>query len=323
MMDTPLHRSAGLALKDCLAAGVGESVLVLTDTVCRNVGRAFFEAALELSLHAVYVEIPPLQRNGQEPDDAIARLMREFSLVVAPTSKSLTHTSARREACAAGARVATMPGIQEDTVIRCLAADHEAIARRTETVAEILETGKSVRIRTAAGTDLSFSIDGVHALASTGLIRTSGSSGNLPSGEAYMRPLEGTAEGRLVIDGSMAGIGDLQPGGEKIHVAIRGGLATEITGGPSADRLREMLSAVGPEAFTVAEFGVGTNDAARIIGNILEDEKVMGTIHIAFGNNVSMGGSVNVPIHLDGIVLSPSVEVDGKPLMVDGKLRLS
>ena len=206
MLDTPLHRSAGLALKDCLAAEVGESVLVLTDTVCRNVGRAFFEAALDLSLHAVYVEIPPLQRNGQEPDDAIARLMRDFSLVVAPTSKSLTHTSARREACAAGARVATMPGIQEDTVIRCLAADHEAIARRTE---------------------------------------------------------------------------------------------------------------------TVAEFGVGTNDAARIIGNILEDEKVMGTIHIAFGNNVSMGGSVNVPIHLDGIVLSPSVEVDGKPLMDAGKLILA
>ncbi|MBP7865416.1 MAG: aminopeptidase [Acidobacteria bacterium] len=317
-----LIASATVALRDCLAVQACESVLILTDTVCRPIGRAFFESALGLGLYAVYVEIPVMQRNGQEPNDSVARLMRDFSLVVAPTEKSLTHTAARRDACAAGARVATMPGIREDTVIRCLGADHDAIAARTEAVAEILEKGEAVRVTTKTGTDLSFSIRGVHAHASTGLVRKSGTFGNLPSGEAYLRPLEGTANGVVVIDGSMAGIGDLQPAGEVIRVKIRDGLAVEITGGPSADRLREMLTAVGPDAFTVAEFGVGTNDAARIIGCILEDEKVMGTIHVAFGNNVSMGGTVDVPIHLDGIVRDPSVDVDGRPLMRDGALLL-
>lgn len=315
-----LLHAATVALRDCLRMRPEESLLILTDPACNLIGQALLAAGRDLGARSFYLEMPLMERNGQEPPAPVAELMKGFDVVMAPTGKSLTHTGARRAACAAGARVATLPGIQEATMIRCLGADYYAIADRTNKVTDLLTRGNRVHIVTEAGTDLSFSVKGIDAIASTGLVHEKGGFGNLPSGEAYLRPLEGTAEGTLVVDGSMAGIGNLMASGETIRIEISGGYAGTISGGPSADRLRDMLGAVGREAFTVAEFGVGTNDAAQIIGNILEDEKVMGTIHIAFGNNMSMGGKVDVPIHLDGIVRNPTVEVDGKLIMERGTL---
>jgi leucyl aminopeptidase (aminopeptidase T) len=251
----------------------------------------------------------------------VSEAMKLADAVICPASKSLTHTAARRGACEAGSRVATMPGITLDTMVRCLSADYYAIAERTHRVTAILDEANSARVTTELGTDITIPIDGIKAISSTGLIHDPGSFGNLPSGESYMMPEEDKAHGVFIVDGSMAGIGDLA-GKTPITIKVEGGYAVEITGGPEADKLREKLEAVGKKAFHTAELGVGTNDAAKIIGNILEDEKVMGTIHIALGNNMSMGGTFDVPIHLDGIIKDPTLELDGKVVMDAGKLLI-
>jgi leucyl aminopeptidase (aminopeptidase T) len=307
-MDKALLDSAVIAVKDCLKAQKGEKVLVVTDSELREIGEALLEAARSLETEAMLMEIIPRERNGEEPPEPVTHAMMKSDVVIAPTSKSLTHTAARRRACAEGARVATMPGILRDTMIRCLSADYYAIADRTRKVTEMLTKAQTARVTTESGTDLTLPIGGINAIASTGLLH-----------EAYMMPAEGGSSGIFIVDGSMAGIGDLA-GKEPITVKVENGLATEITGGPEADLLKEKLEAVGDKAFNVAELGVGTNDAAMIIGSILEDEKVMGTIHIALGNNMSMGGTVDVPIHLDGIIKNPSLELDGEMIMDRGKL---
>ena len=320
-MDKALLDAAFIAVKDCLKVQKGETVLIVTDSELREIGEALLEASKGLEAEAMLMEIIPRERNGEEPPEAVTAAMMKSDVVVAPTSKSLTHTGARRKACSEGARFATMPGILRDTMIRCLNADYYAIADRTKKLTEILTNAKMARVTTESGTDITLPLDGIDAIASTGLIHESGSFGNLPSGEAYMMPAEGGSEGVFIVDGSMAGIGDLA-GKTPITIKVEKGLATEITGGPEADLLKEKLGAVGEMAFNVAELGVGTNDAARIIGSILEDEKVMGTIHIALGNNMSMGGTVDVPIHLDGIIKDPSLELDGKMIMEKGELLL-
>ncbi len=320
-MDKELLNAAEIALKDCLKVKKDEFLLIVTDTELSEIGVALREAAVALGLDPVLVEILPRERNGAEPPAIVTEAMVKSDVVVAPTSKSLTHTEARRKACAAGARVATMPGITKETMVRCLNADYYRIAERTEKLAEILTTADLIHVTSPSGTDITLPIKGIKAIPSTGLFHEPGKFGNLPSGEAYMMPEEGKSNGVFVVDGSMAGIGNLE-GKTPIKVRVENGMAVEITGGPEADLLREKLAAVGEKAFNVAEFGVGTNDAARIIGNILEDEKVMGTIHIALGNNMSMGGTVDVPIHLDGIIKGPSFELDGKPIMKDGKLLI-
>jgi leucyl aminopeptidase (aminopeptidase T) len=162
-------------------------------------------------------------------------------------------------------------------------------------------------------------IKGRKAHASSGLFREKGLWGNLPTGESYLAPVEGESQGVVVVDGSMAQVGMVR---EPIRIVVKDGYATDITGGVEARRLIELLEPHGKDARTVAEFGIGTNDKAILTGLILEDEKVMGTIHIAFGDNKSMGGSVRVASHLDGLVKEPTVWLDDRKIMEAGKLLI-
>jgi leucyl aminopeptidase (aminopeptidase T) len=321
-MDKALLKAATIALRDCMKLSIEEPLLIVTDPKLRAIAAALREAALALGADPVLMEMQVRSRDGEEPPASVSHAMMMSAVVVAPTARSLTHTAARREACKAGARVATMPGIRRDTMIRCLSADYYAIAERTKRMTELLTEGSLLRVTSAAGTDITLPIEGIRAIASTGLIHEPGGFGNLPSGEAYMMPVEGTAEGVFVVDGSMAGIGNLE-GKKAITIRVERGHAVSIEGGAGAKALRAKLEPLGRAAFNVAEFGIGTNDAARITGSILEDEKVMGTIHIALGNNMSMGGTVSVPVHLDGIVKKPTVELDGRKIMEQGKLLAS
>jgi leucyl aminopeptidase (aminopeptidase T) len=99
-------------------------------------------------------------------------------------------------------------------------------------------------------------------------------------------------------------------------------VVTDIEGGDNAKQLAEILAKVGGDAYNIAEFGVGTNESAQLSGLILEDEKVMGTIHIAVGDNMGFGGKVKVPLHLDGVVKSPDVYLDGKLIMKKGNFTI-
>ncbi len=318
-MDKALFDASVIAVRDCLKVQPGEVFLVVTDTELIGIGNGLAEAGRSIGASTILLEMAPLSRNGEEPPGLVSQAMIEADAVIIPASKSLTHTAARRNACSSGSRVATMPGITPDTMIRCLNADYYAIAERTEKVTELLTSAGTARVTTEAGTDIVLPLAGIKAISSTGLIHRPGSFGNLPSGESYMMPVEGGSSGTFIVDGSMAGIGDLK-GKTPISIKVENGLAVSIEGGEEAAELRNRLQEVGDLAFNIAELGIGTNDAARITGNILEDEKVMGTIHIALGNNMSMGGTVDVPIHLDGIVTGPTVELDGKILMDKGRL---
>ena len=245
--------------------------------------------------------------------------MRRADIVLCPTSKSLTHTDSRRAASLAGARVATLPGVTEAIMVRCMNANYQEIAARTYRLCALLEKTRVVRVTAPAGTNITLPIAGREAHASSGLFREKGQSGNLPTGEAYLAPIEGLSRGVVVVDGSMSGVGMMS---QPLRIAVENGYATEITGGPEAGKLIALFEPHGKDARTVAEFGIGTNDKAILTGVILEDEKVMGTIHIAFGDNKSMGGTVRVASHLDGLVKNPTVWFDDAKVMEEGRLLI-
>lgn len=314
-----LMSAAKVAVVDCMGLKHGETVLVITDEPLRKIGYALWRAAREQGNETILTEIVPRKSNGENPPPAVSELMTKVDLVLCPTSKSLTHTDARRAASALGVRIGTLPGVTEEIMVRCMNADYHAIADRTHRVCRRMEQTSMVRVTAPGGTDVRFSIKGRTAHASTGLFRDKGLWGNLPTGEAYLAPVEGSSNGVVVVDGSMAGIGKLSA---PIRIEVRDGYAEGIAGGPEAAVLERLFEPHGKPARTVAEFGVGTNDKAILSGVILEDEKVMGTIHIAFGDNASMGGSVHVASHLDGLVLKPTVTFDGEEVMKDGKLMI-
>ncbi len=317
---TKLDTASIIAIRDCMGTKKNEKVLVITDELKREIGISLHENAVRLGYYSLLVEMKSGKINGEEPPKEIAELMQKFDVVFCPTAKSLTHTDARRSASSKGVRVATFPGITKEVMIRGLNANYKKISALTIKLKKILETGKKIRVTTSIGTDISFSIAGRKAFASKGLFHAKGESGNLPTGEAFLAPVEGTANGVFVVDGSMAGLGLIK--NARIKIEVKDGLATKITGGTLAKKLNQQLNTVGKLARNIAEFGIGTNDSVKLSGILLEDEKVMGTIHIALGNNLSMGGSVNVPIHLDGVVKKPTVWMDEKLLMKDGVLLI-
>ncbi len=320
MIMTELQKACDIAIRDCMGAKAGETVLVVSDTEKHEIGYELYLSAIRLGHKAVYSEMQPLEVNGQEPPPAIANLMKQFDVVLCPTLRSLTHTQARRDASATGARVATFPGITKDVMIRGLNADYNRIAERSLNLKAVLDIGKQVRVTSAKGTDISFSIDGRDAYASKGLFHARGESGNLPTGETFLAPVEGTAEGVFIVDGSFAGVGLMQE--MDIKLTVKGGFVTSVEGGENAKQLSGILAKVGGDAYNIAEFGIGTNDSAQLSGLILEDEKVMGTIHIAVGDNMGFGGKVKVPLHLDGVVKDPDVYLDGELIMKQGKFTI-
>jgi aminopeptidase len=312
-----LLSASTIAIRDCMGAREGERLLVVTDEPLRPIGHALHRAAVDLGHEVLLVEMLPRTSNGAEPPPEVAWLMRQFDVVLCPASTSLTHTDARRAASAAGGRIATLPNVTEAIMVRCMNADYGRIAARTERICGLMAEAREIRVQAPAGTDLVMPIAGRTPHASTGLFRQRGQWGNLPTGEAYLAPREGESQGVVVVDGSMAGVGMTST---PIRIAVRDGYATDITGGAEAERLVALLEPHGRDARTVAEFGIGTNDRAMLTGIILEDEKVMGTIHIAFGDNRSMGGSVRVASHLDGLVKQPTVWFDDRKIMDAGQL---
>lgn len=295
----------------------GETVLVVTDPPCAAVAEALWQAAQDVGAEPVLLRLLPRKVHGEEPPPLVAVAMRQAQACFLPTSRSLTHTAARRQASAAGARIATLPNITPDIFVRALDADYRQIRELTLRVGEVLNRGAEVRLTSPAGTDLTLSMAGRPAVLDTGIYTDPGSFGNLPAGEAYIAPLEGIAEGVLVVDGSMAGVSALDA---PIRIEVSQGRARSITGGRGAGELEAILAGLGDDARNLAELGIGTNGSARITGHVLEDEKVLGTVHVALGANASFGGTVQVACHLDGILNRPSLWVDGRQVMRDGQL---
>lgn len=315
---TKLDKACRIAILDCMNVKKKEKILVVTDEKKLEIGQALHLNALNLGLNSTLVEIKSRKINGEEPPSEVADLMKKFEVVLCPTDKSLTHTDARRNASAMGVRVATFPGITKDVMIRGLSSDYKKIARLTIKMKKLFEKTKIVRVLAANGTDIKMDISGRTAIASKGLFHKPGEGGNLPTGETFAAPLEGKSNGIFVVDGSMAGIGVI--GKIPIRIEVKNGYATKITGGNNAKKLIEMLDKYGKKARNIAEIGIGANENAKLSGMILEDEKVLGTCHIALGNNITMGGLVNVPIHLDGVIKKPTILFDGKEIMKSGKL---
>ncbi|WP_297199794.1 aminopeptidase [Thermanaeromonas sp.] len=306
-----LMRVVHLALNTCLAVKPGEEVLVVTDEPLEEIGKSFYRAARELGAEALLLSLPPLVKRG-EPPQGVAQAMQAAQVVVMPTSKSLSHTRARRQACQAGARIVSLPGATVEMLVRALDVDYEKMATECRYYAQLLTEGRRATLYTPAGTELTFSLEGRQGYVDSGLYTVSGSFGNLPAGEACIAPVEGTAEGILVIDGSLSGWGLLE---EPLRLEVRRGEVVAVAGGRAAIWLEEQLNSYGRTARNIAELGIGLNPRAQLTGKVLEDEKVRGTVHIALGDNLSMGGKVEAPCHLDGVLLEPILEIDGQAIL--------
>jgi leucyl aminopeptidase (aminopeptidase T) len=311
-----LDRAVRTVVRDCLGVREGEDVLVVCDPVTQHVGERLREESAEAGAEAVLAVISQRASHGAEPPRTVAEAMAASDVVMAPTKQSLSHTAARKRASENGARCATLPGVTEEMLARVMSADMEGLRRKGHAVAEALDRASEAHITDANGTDLRLDITGREAIPDAGELTARGAFGNLPCGEGFVSPAGGN--GTLVVDGSIAAIGLV---GEPVELVVEGGHLTSARGGQGM-ALMELLTEHGEEGTNIAELGVGTNEKAILTGEILEDEKIQGTCHVAFGASAGIGGAVQVPVHLDCIVMKPTVELDGEPLVRDGELLI-
>jgi aminopeptidase len=298
----------------------GENILILNDKNKRKLGKLFLNVGRKITNKIDLIEIPVGKVNGEEPPSDIAKRMLDYDVVLLITTKSLTHTAARKNACKKGCRIGSLPGVTEAMLKRALNVDYKKMHQRISKISDVIDKGNIVRVLSKKGTDLEFSIKKRKAHGRTsGIFIEKGKYGNLPDGESFVAPVEGSANGVYVVDGSLGSVGKVD---KPVKVFVSEGYVVKVEGGKAAKKLLELLNAAGKKARNIAEFGIGTNDKAIISGNMLEDEKVMGTCHIALGNNSGFGGKVEVGLHIDGLIKKPDVFVDGKLMMKEGKLIL-
>ena len=300
----------------CLGVGPGEVVLIVCNAEQRPIAEALATAARSRTQDVTVLEFEPVPRHGAEPPSHVAEAMLRADVVLAPTSYSLSSTDARREASRCGVRIATLPTITGEIFVRAMAVDYGRLKRVGQALAERLTAASTARLSSAAGTDITLALNGRSGRCDDGNLQARGAFGNLPAGEAFVSPLETVGDGVIVIDGSVAGFGLLT---DPVRVTVAGGRAVDADG-EVGKGLLETLDAGGEHGRSLAELGIGTNPAAIVTGNVLEDEKVIGTAHLAFGTSAGLGGVNVAGVHIDGVLRRPTVELDGVRVVDDGRL---
>jgi len=310
-----LLKGAQTVIGQCLNVQENETVLILNDGNDQDLIDSLLEVLDEKEIAHELMEYEEPASQGEEPPSEVAEAMKNFDVVIAPTIKSISHTEARHNANNAGARVATLPGINKEIWNSSLQADYEEVERITKKVYGLLKETKNVRVETPSGTSISFEVDFDTYHTDTGIIHERGGFGNLPAGEPSGFP-EGI-EGTLVIDHF-----PYAPSGTKVEIRDGEVVALSHPEGVESSQLSDWLDNMDC-ARKIAEFGFGTNPEATLIGKTLQDEKVLGTVHIAFGDDtsyVSDDRSNPCEIHQDTVCESPTVWFDDKKVLDKGKV---
>jgi len=311
-----LESGAETIINQCLKIQEDEEVLVLNDGNDQDLIESILDVLKDNQIEFELVEYPEPENHGEEPPEEVAAKMKEVDVVVAPTLKSLSHTDARKNANKEGVRVATLPTVDKEIWNTSLQADYREVERITLAAYDILKNSSRVRVETPSGTDLEFEVDIDTYHNDTGMLHEEGAFGNLPAGEpnGYPENISGT----LVIDHF-----PFAPSGTKVEIKEGEVVAIEHPEGVESSDLSEAFEE-NPCSKKIAEFGFGTNPEATLIGNVLQDEKVLGTVHIAFGDNCSYvpeGDEIRNPcdIHWDTVCESPTVWFDDEKVLDEGE----
>ena len=234
-------------------------------------------------------------------------------IIIALSNNSTSHTRYRALACAAGCRFASLPHFDPHMFHTSMTVDWNALAARTARLVEAVNCAEWIQVTTPNGTNMMICKQGRHAGGDDGLLTAPGSFGNLPAGEAYFAPLEGKSHGTMVIEW-----GPTRKLDEPVILTVENGVVVQIVGNDPHRARLEAKFAEHANCRNVAELGIGTNDKASRPDNVLEAEKILGTIHIALGDNSGFGGTVSAPFHEDYVFYQPTLTA----IMADGSERV-
>jgi len=319
-----MAKGARILVEQCASIKPGETVLVVTDYLKVGIAEMIAAAARELDAEVILAVISPTPIDGAEPPRAVAEAMKAVDCVIMPVSKSLAHTDATRAAIQeAGVRVISMTAfVEEQLMSGGLFADFRKEKPVCDRIALLLSEAKTVHVTTQAGMDLRFSVEGRQGNSHCCIVDSAGFTA-VPNIEANISPVEGTTQGAIVCDGSIPyyDIGVIEA---PITFEVKDGFVCEITGGQQARFIRRLLAAQKDRfVYNIAQFAVGLNPMCTALsGVMLNDEGVLGTIHIGIGTSSNLGGATKAATHFDVIIRNATVAFDEKIIIKNGELKI-
>ncbi|MDA1338220.1 MAG: aminopeptidase [bacterium] len=308
-------------LNEILKASLVDKILVIADYKNLELGVGFTEYLVAKGFLPDFVVMPVTKNDGDEPSIAVGKACESATVIVAFTVWSITHTLPVQKAKKSNpAKVISVPNANEKLLDRTVAINYSEVKEKALVLDKLISNQKEILITTSLGTNLKISTKGYKANPMYGEV-SYGQHINLPDGECSVGVEN--ADGTLVIDGSMPPdnlsiwgmIGLIET---PITLTIKNGYVVKIAGGKQAQVLSKILNSTGKDSYKIAEFGIGLNPKARILGNVTEDEKVLGTIHIALGNNIGLGGTNYAKVHLDAVIRNPTVLVEDQVIINNG-----
>ena len=319
-----MMKGARILVTTCTNVKPGETVLIVTDNKMMTIAQAVAAATRERRAEPVIAVIDQRSADSTEPPAPVAAAMKRADVIFTPVSISITHTQAIKDALESGARAVALSAFTEQMLISGgIEADFAQVKIVCKAVGARLSSAKVVHLTSKEGTDLTFRVQGRRINTMTGVVER-GEFSPVPNAEVNVSPIEKTANGTLVVDASIPylGIGLLK---KPIRFTVKDGFIIGIEGG-DPDQVGKLKAAwqqqQDPNVYNIAELGLGMNPKCRFVGLMLEDEGVLGSVHIGTGTSITLGGTVKAHSHYDLIMSRPTLELDGVALIQDGKLKL-
>jgi len=303
----------------------GEKVLVVADTDTTAVAEALTAAALEITPEVVTTFMTPRRVDGDEPPAVVASALLAADVALLPVSYSISHSAAVRAALEGGTRVLSLPAPTPDQLVRGGAeADFEAQAPTVRRVADRLTAASAAHLRTPAGTDCAFDLRGRKGNAHDCILDRPGKFSAFPNIEANISPVDGTAQGVLVFDGSIPNLRLGRPLRDPVICTVERGRIVKVEGGWEAEMIRKVWAALGDAAvYNIAQLAIGLNpEILMLTGTWAQDHGAFGTVHIGIGTSANLGGTTKAAAHFDGMMYRPTLALDGDVLLEGGALTL-
>lgn len=302
----------------------GEKVLIVADTDTVVVAEALAVAALEITPEVATTIMVPVAVDGDEPPAIVAAALLAADVALLPVSYSISHSTATRNALKKGTRVLSLPATTPDQLVRGGAeADFEAVAPTVRKMGELLTAASKAHLTTPAGTDCTFDLSGRSGNSHDCILDRPGKFSAFPNTEANISPVDGTAEGVIVFDGSIPNL-RVGPLRSPVICTVKQGNIVKVEGGHEADMIRKVWAEMGDASvYNIAQLAVGMNPAIPMLTGVwAQDHGAFGTVHIGIGTSANIGGTTKAACHFDGMMYRPTLKLDGRIVLEGGALRI-
>lgn len=317
MASLKLKRAVNTLLKDFIGLYQDESVLIIADDKRHELGQSMHESAKKICDEVFYLELKAKDHYELEPPDILRESMKAVDVVINASGMNFYDTRALYDVSTLGVRVGLVPNINEESLSRCLGIDHLKITAVSESIKANLEKTSIVRIETRSGSNLSIPIKNQSVTSSTGVLKTIGDTGFIPSGKVFVVPEPRKVSGVIIIDGSIEGIGLVA---NPIKLEFADGVLIKVHGDNAESKaFLKIINKYGDDVRQMGEFGIGTNYKANLSGEYFEDELSTGTAYLGLGRNINLGGTIDVPFRIGCVFNRPNIFIDEELIVHNGK----